>query len=162
MDVNELWIGDGIMSTKSGVTGTFEGLKDGKVRLKTKGKTILVPAKYIVHYEKKEVKTLIDTVSKKYMEETFVGETLDLHMERLNPTMANANPIHILEYQLRKCNSFIKYIIRKRKLKAVIIHGIGTGQLKEEVKNIIPSYPEIRQVNEVNNGGAQELHMVYF
>lgn len=162
MDINELWIGDGIMSTKSGITGTFEGMKDGKVRLKSKGKVTLVPPKYIVQYEKKEVKTLIDTVSKKYSEEQFVGDTIDLHMERLNPTMSNANPIHILEYQIRKCKSFLNYIIRNRKLKAVIIHGIGTGQLKQEVVNICGDYKEIIQVNTVNNGGAQELHLTYY
>ena len=99
--------------------------------------------------------------TKIFQEETFIGETLDLHMERLNPTMANANPVHILEYQIRKCTSFINYIVRKRKLKAVIIHGIGTGQLKTEVKNICANYSEIIRINEVNNGGAQELHLMY-
>jgi dsDNA-specific endonuclease/ATPase MutS2 len=163
LDISSLWIGDPIMSTKSGTKGTFEGIgKDGKVRLKTDGKIKLVSAKHLVRYEEKAIKTIVQNKTKKYREVDNFGDSIDLHIERLNPTIANSNPIHIIDYQVRKCHSFIRATIRSRKLSVVIIHGKGTGQLKTEVLNMIQDYPEIVGTKEINNGGAQELQLLYY
>lgn len=163
LDISSLWIGDPIMSTKSGKTGTFEGIgKDGKVRLKSNGKITLVPGKYLIKYEEKSIKSIVQNKTKKYHEVENFGDSIDLHIEKLNPTISNSNPIHIIDYQIRKCKSFLASTIRSRKLSVVIIHGKGTGQLKNEVLNMIQDYPEVISVKEINNGGAQELQLLYY
>lgn len=163
MEIKELWIGDPIMSRKSGKNGTFEGLHpNGKVRLQSNGKIFLIEPKQVVKYEEKAIKSIVQNKKQKYKEVENFGDTIDLHIERLNPTLANSNPIHIVDYQVRKCKSFIDFTIDQRKLNAIIIHGRGTGQLKLEVINLIKSYPEIISYQEINNGGAQELRLVYY
>lgn len=163
IDVSELWIGDPLMSTKSGTKGTFEGIgKNGKVRLNVKGKIVLIPPKLLVKYEEKSQKSIVQNTSKKYEEVENFGDSIDLHIERLNPTIANSNPIHILDYQIRKCKSFLNHTIRKRKLSVVIIHGKGKGQLKTEVLNLIGDFSEVVGMKEINNGGAQELQLMYY
>lgn len=159
--LEDLWIGDGIMSTKSGKKGTFEGIAKGKVRMKVGKKIFLVNPNYLVLHEVKIAKKIKDNTAEKYQEEAFSGDVIDLHIDNLNHAMSNANPIHILDYQIRKCNAFLDYMIKKRKLRAVIIHGIGTGQLKSEVINLIKSKPEVQQFSEINNGGAQEINLIY-
>lgn len=163
MDIKELWIGDPIMSRKSGKNGTFEGINpNGKVRLQSNGKIYLIDPKQIVKYEEKAIKSIVQNNRQKYKEVDNFGDTIDLHIERLNPTLANSNPIHIVDYQVRKCKSFLDFTIDQRKLSVIIIHGKGTGQLKLEVINLIESYPEIVSYHEINNGGAQELRLVYY
>jgi len=163
MDIKELWIGDPIMSRKSGKTGTYEGTNDkGKVRLKATDKVYLISPQDIIRYEEKAIKSIVQNKRVKYKEVENFGDTIDLHIERLNPTLANSNPIHIVDYQVRKCKSFLDFTIDQRKLYAVIIHGKGTGQLKLEVINLIESYDEVVSHHEINNGGAQELRLVYY
>jgi hypothetical protein len=163
MDISELWIGDGIMSTKSGKTGTFEGTTpDGKVRMKSNHKIFLIDGGHIVRHEEKPMLNIVEKSKVKYADNTYYGDTIDLHIELLNPTMANANPIHILEYQIRKTKSFLEYTVAKRKLKVVVIHGKGTGQLKAEILHLLPEFREIVFHREINNGGAVEIELHYY
>jgi DNA-nicking Smr family endonuclease len=59
---------------------------------------------------------------------------LDLHIESLIDTHAGMSNAEILQVQLRELRSFYNAARDKRVRKLVIIHGVGEGVLKSEVR----------------------------
>ncbi len=159
MDLKDLWIGEKVKLIKSGRIGTFEGLtKDQKARIrigdkifKSKGSNLLL------YIEKKKKKYDFDDLTPSGQKLKSFNPVLDLHMEKLNPSMLNVNPIQILDHQIAACQSYIEQAIKLRRYTVTIIHGKGKGQLKMEVIHLLKNYPEVHFHIDTNNGGAQEV-----
>ena len=164
IEISELWIGDMLMSTKSGKIGTYVGLHtDGnKLRVKVGDKIVFMYPHSVVLYVEKTTQVLIEKKDKKYKPIDKFGDIIDLHINKLNPEMEHANPIHIIEYQIRQCRAFVESCIRKLRMEAIIIHGIGTGQLKHDVLHLLGDYKEVKFVDEINQGGAQKISFYYY
>ena len=162
----DYWIGDRVEIISSGKTGTYEGDINGKAKVKT-GKKILV-----VEYENLKILPDDDDEMPVYQdgnedETDYSGafvpfdNTLDLHIEKLNPAMQNERAELILIYQLKRARLFIEEAIRRHQLKVVLIHGKGEGVLKAEITHLVNSYKEVYFTKSINNGGALEVMFSY-
>lgn len=161
MTLEELWIGDFVQILSSGKKGKFIGVsKDGRARVDYQSKVLLVSARNLVLIEEVEPDTLDlgldeDSTITPTVKATKFDPKLDLHIESLHPSLHNSQPEHILDYQLRACNDFIKKAIELRVATITIIHGRGSGRLKDEVMHILGNYNEVLMSETGHNGGAQ-------
>jgi len=164
VDLKELWVGDKLRIIKSQKVGTFEGVNKGKARIEVGSKILLVPAHNLELYVEPIIEEIPfaseeDKPSSPYSSHTF-PDTIDLHIETLAPEMASALPARILQYQLQRLSDYldqaevlgIKYI--------TIIHGKGSGVLKEEVLHLLKGRNAVKYILEGSlNSGATEVHM---
>ena len=166
VDIKSLWIGD-LLKTSSGKIVKFEGIAgDGRARVNYLGKILLVDANNI-SLEKEEDDfphhLLQDFLEDKLAKEKSkplkikINNTLDLHIEVLAPEMKNDYPGRIIEYQMLRCKQFIEDAITRRLPHITIIHGKGTGTLKNEVESLLRSYHEMRFQVSKNDGGAIDV-----
>lgn len=165
----DLWIGDAVKLISSGKTGIYEGLFNNKAKIKTRSGYVftdpedirVIPESEISEeiIEPKKPKTpLIKHKEKKEPNDPII----DLHIEKLNPAMKNAVPELILNYQLRRAESFLNDIIKRRHYRSVIIHGKGQGALKMEIEHLVKNYDELNYFKSINEGGAIEVFFSYF
>lgn len=163
VNFRNIWIGETLKVKSSNNVGTFEGLaKDGRVRIKIGGKIYRTqPNNVEIYIPPKEKKSFADTpvLSKVNLEP--IKESIDLHISVLHPELENENPGRILDFQISKCKLYIEECIKQRRHSITIIHGIGKGQLKTEVKHLLSLYPEVQFFIDTNNGGAQQVQLVY-
>ena len=62
---------------------------------------------------------------------------LDLHIEVLVDSHAGMSNSEILERQMRELRVFYNSALQKRIRKLIIIHGVGEGVLKQEVRDFL-------------------------
>ncbi|MEE9372054.1 MAG: Smr/MutS family protein [Saprospiraceae bacterium] len=173
INLNNLWIGDPVRIISSGKEGTFEGVgKGGKARVKHSKNMLLVLISNLEIISEAEINAkkdhLLETSPELYAfshkkpvpTANFKNE-IDLHIAKLNPSIENSHPQLILDHQLLICRIFLDFSINKKKSVVKIIHGKGTGALKEEVLHILKEYSSVRFAIEVNAGGAQEVWFKY-
>jgi len=170
LDLKILWIGDSLRIKSSGKEGVFAGLgKDGKARIKYKGKILLVKSTNLEIVEDQEEDELINEenlestifeIAPSQPEYNFTNE-LDLHINKLNPELENGHPQLIIDNQLVVCREFIKHSIKKKKNVVTIVHGKGKGVLKAEVLHLLKEFSNVRFAIEINDGGAQEVWLKY-
>ncbi len=163
MDFDALWVGDKVFVRSFSKNGIWEGRKNNEfafVKIDHKQHTVSLSE---ISEAKKEEE--ID-------EPTEVGDTptikikpfqdsLDLHIERLNPSMSNQPAQLIINHQIKRCITYIEEAIERKRHKITIIHGIGEGVLKSEVYHLLKEYDDIKFSIPVNNGGAVELWFNY-
>jgi len=164
MDVNDLWIGDYVMLKKSGRVGKYDGIdrmgkhkvKIGEKIVKTTAKNLekadepKIQPKYIELKEEKEIDHSHPTGKK-------LEESIDLHIEILNPNLLNAQPERIIDFQIKAAKTFIERCIDSGTSRIEIIHGRGEGVLKLEVHHLISLYDEVQFSFEKNRGGSTEI-----
>lgn len=63
--------------------------------------------------------------------------TVDLHLEKLPPRFRNADAIQVLDYQLDWTRRQIEFAKSKGIARVVVVHGVGEGVLKEEVRTLL-------------------------
>ncbi|MDB4088144.1 Smr/MutS family protein [Flavobacteriales bacterium] len=68
---------------------------------------------------------------------------VDLHMEKLMNSHSHMSNHQIVLFQLDFCKREIDKHINKGTREFVIIHGVGNGKLKEEVRYLLHSYPAL-------------------
>lgn len=167
MNLKDLWIGESIKMMHSNRVGRFEGIaKDGRARVSFQGKVYLVkPGNLEIYIEPKidKVKELTEELNARPKTKLIsnLKDEIDLHIKVLNPKLINGLPEHILSFQLAECKSFIKQSIKARKHNISIIHGKGAGVLKSEVLELLKSFKEVAQTEDINNGGAQRVYFRY-
>ena len=170
MNLDDLWIGDLLVILKSGKEGTFQGIhrEKAKARVQVGEKIILVSPQNLSLAPEKKYNKLeelgFDTPSSpsSLMQERLdFDSVIDLHMEKLQPSKKNDNPIAILEFQLRKLREFIDRAIELKLPKITVIHGKGTGALKMETFNILDSYSEKKSYHPINNEGGVIVYLAY-
>jgi|GEM_PF-386587 len=68
---------------------------------------------------------------------------IDLHFEEIEVNTWRLAPEERLQYQLRYFQQKLEEFIAARVRKFVVIHGVGEGVLRAEVRSILRSYPQI-------------------
>ena len=80
---------------------------------------------------------------------------LDLHIERLTSNYHFMHNSEILQMQLNECHNKIKEILKSNFERLIIVHGVGTGLLKNEVHKLLNNY-QLRYYL-LKDGGATEV-----
>lgn len=83
------------------------------------------------------------TKEKKSKKDEFVLE-VDLHIEKLVPSIKGLSNYEILNIQMDTAKGQIEFAIRNRMQKLVFIHGVGEGVLKSELEFLLGRYEQIR------------------
>jgi dsDNA-specific endonuclease/ATPase MutS2 len=87
---------------------------------------------------------------------------LDLHIEKLNVTFKGKSNGEIIQIQLNAAKSYIDQSILSGKREIILVHGVGSGRLKEELHKLLKSYYGIKyeQADSRNYGdGATMVHL---
>jgi dsDNA-specific endonuclease/ATPase MutS2 len=69
---------------------------------------------------------------------------IDLHLEEFQVAQKNLTNAEILLFQLRKADEFVQKMLDKRVVQFIIIHGVGEGVLKSEVRSILTKYSGVQ------------------
>ena len=69
---------------------------------------------------------------------------IDLHIEELVDNFSRMSNFEIVQVQLAHFNKALDNAINGHYRKLVVIHGVGNGRLKQEVRNILSSYSNVR------------------
>ena len=69
---------------------------------------------------------------------------IDLHLDQYQILKKNWTNSEILFFQLRKANEFVQKMLDRRISYFVIIHGVGEGVLRSEVRNILTKYSGVQ------------------
>ena len=156
--VEDLWVGDQVVLKKSNRIGTYEGKKDGKLKVKVRGKIVLTSAKNLVlHIEKEEEKVTFPSID--LIQDTIESRpppVLDLHIEKLHPSLKNSRAERIIDYQIKAAKQHIEDAIRFKYPRIALIHGKGQGVLKQEIRHLLSLYTEVKSCEIINDGGGTE------
>ena len=95
--------------------------------------------------------------TKKIKKPVFTNNSIDLHIETLSPHLVNSPPERILLYQMEIFNQFLDFAIGQKYYSVQIIHGKGTGALREEIRAVLKYKPEIKIWQSINQDGATEV-----
>ncbi len=68
---------------------------------------------------------------------------IDLHIEQLTSSWAKMNNAEILQIQLRHFDTFMEKAIRLGVERVFIIHGLGTGRLRDSIATRLVRIPEV-------------------
>lgn len=95
---------------------------------------------------------------------TNMGE-IDLHIENLVSSTQGMSNADIVITQLSALQTHLRMVINARQERLMIIHGLGTGKLKDEVHQLLSETPEVKSyTNEWLAGygfGATEVWFEY-
>ncbi len=69
---------------------------------------------------------------------------IDLHIEELIDNCTGMSNFEIIQIQLRHFNNALDKAINGHYRKLIVIHGVGNGRLKQEVRNILSKYNNLR------------------
>lgn len=159
--MEDYWIGDHVIIKSMRHVGKYEGvLPSGKYRIRVNGTYHEVDPVDVEPYDPQEEEQdefLMEIQPELPARTVDFNPTIDLHIEVLAPSLARENPHVIISHQIKKCREFIHTAIRNQVPQVKIIHGKGTGALKMEVLHLIRHIPEVFIIQEVHQGGAQEV-----
>lgn len=161
MDINDLWIGDLLRLKKSGRIGKFDGLSGHKkIRVKVGEKIVLTTVsnvEYAPEATLEESPTYSNRPKKIIKTSAALSDTIDLHIEVLNPSLHSSRVERIVDFQIKAARDFIENSIDNGTRKILIIHGRGEGVLKSEVLHLLSLYDEVQYTFDKHNGGATEV-----
>jgi dsDNA-specific endonuclease/ATPase MutS2 len=158
-----LWIGDKVLLLKSNRFGVVAGMeKNGKIKVKVEDKYIYTVKSNIQVIENEDYVFpdwvfMPDSEKKSKPLDLNRKDTIDLHIEKLDPLMENQSPAMILPFQLKKCRQFVEQNVSAKRTIIYIICGKGAGVLKDEVKAILKNEFNSKFILEKNNGGMLEV-----
>lgn len=166
----DLWIGDRLLLLKSKRIGFFQGVKNGKIRVRINDSFVLSSIENIALAPEPKSSPALETVQNELndssrnaknliREKQSFNNSIDLHIEKLQASKQNDPPIAIVEFQIRKLREFMDDAIRFRSNKVHIIHGKGTGALKMEAENLVKSYKEFISIYPINDGGGMTVYL---
>jgi len=162
LNLKDLWIGEHVKLKSNQKEGKFEG-KGAKNHafVRIDGKMHLIEASDLEIV--KEEDPAIDLGLEESKPKPFVpvNTEIDLHIENLSPDLENADPTRILAVQIEKTKDHIETLISRKLHTGKIIHGKGSGQLKNEVHHILKGFSEVSHFHEINDGGATEILFAY-
>jgi len=69
---------------------------------------------------------------------------IDLHIEKLTPDWKNLSNFEMLTLQLNQLEKYLDLAIAHHQHNLIVIHGVGTGKLKDEIHEILKSRREVR------------------
>ncbi|MGN6193679.1 MAG: Smr/MutS family protein [Ginsengibacter sp.] len=90
---------------------------------------------------------------------------VDLHIEKLTDNWKGLSNFEILTIQLRNFEKYYQLAIAHRQPNLIVIHGIGTGKLRNEIHEILKTKKEVRTfANQYHHDfgfGATEVFFQY-
>jgi len=86
---------------------------------------------------------------------------VDLHIEHLLDAHGHMNNHQIVLFQLDVCKREIDKKIKNGTTQFVIVHGVGTGRLKDEVRYLLHSYPNLEYMDEHYSGRGMGATKVF-
>ena len=69
---------------------------------------------------------------------------VDLHIEKLTPQWQHLSNFEILTIQLNAFEKYLDLAIAHHQHNLIVIHGVGTGKLKDEIHEILKARREVR------------------
>lgn len=157
------WVGDRVYLKKSGRQGLIkEVLPNQKLRVQVEGKIIVTSTSNVTviednAFEYPEWVNEPDAKPEKTTGAKSPGNTIDLHMEKLEPAMLHESAAVILQFQLKQCRRFLDICVEKRMSTVQVICGKGEGVLRKEVTHLAKFEYNARFVFEKNQGGMLEI-----
>ena len=90
---------------------------------------------------------------------------VDLHIDKIIDDTSGMTPFDILEYQLKTLIRHLDKMTAAHQPKLTVIHGLGSGRLKEEVHQILSNRKEVDSYRNVHHPlfgfGATEIFFRY-
>ncbi|MBC7423865.1 MAG: Smr/MutS family protein, partial [Ferruginibacter sp.] len=90
---------------------------------------------------------------------------VDLHIEKLTDNWKHLSNFDILTIQLKEFEKFYDLAIAHHQPSLVVIHGVGTGKLRNEIHDILKTKKEVKSfVNQYSADygyGATEIYFGY-
>jgi hypothetical protein len=90
---------------------------------------------------------------------------VDLHIEKLTDGWEKMSNLEILSIQLNECTKWLDLAIAHRQPSMIVIHGVGTGRLREEVHDLLKTRREVKHfINQYDprfGYGATEVFFQY-
>jgi hypothetical protein len=90
---------------------------------------------------------------------------VDLHIEKLTPDYESMDTLEILALQLKTFEKYLDLAIAHRLPSFIVIHGIGSGRLRDEIHEILRLRKEVKSfVNQYHPAygyGATEVFFQY-
>lgn len=90
---------------------------------------------------------------------------VDLHIEKLTADHKGMTNFEILTYQLKEFEKWMYLSLAHRQPGLIVVHGIGTGRLKEEIHEILKTTKEVKTfINQYDprfGYGATEIFFQY-
>lgn len=167
---NNLWIGDRLLLLKSNRIGFFQGMKNGKIRVRIENAIILTSVENIALAPESKSNPALEIINDEinnspetsknihFEKQSFIA-SIDLHIEKLQASKRHDPPVAIVEFQLRKLREFMDNAVRLRANKVEVIHGKGTGALRMEAENLVRSYNEFVSIYPINDGGGMIVYL---
>lgn len=160
-ELEDFWIGDIVEMKGRQGTGVYKAdLGSHQAKVQFGNKVMVVDRKLLslAEEEKESPPDLSDILHPPALNDrvTSIPDELDLHMEHLDPN----HTIHqnrMLDYQLQCAKDYVQSAISARKRVITIIHGKGTGLLKETIKHYLAEVQQVRYQLDKHNGGATEV-----
>ena len=91
--------------------------------------------------------------------------TIDLHMEKITDDWRSMGSYEILSLQLKEFEKYFDLAVAHRQPSLVIIHGIGTGRLRDEIHELLRHRKEVKTfINQYHASygyGATEIYFQY-
>jgi dsDNA-specific endonuclease/ATPase MutS2 len=102
-----------------------------------------------IHSEKYTEKVYIkdeinSNTSRKKSSKAIVLPEIDLHLEQYQLATKNLTNAEILFFQLRKADEFVRKMIDRGITRFVIIHGVGEGVLRSEIRLLLTKYSGVQ------------------
>lgn len=153
----ELWIGDTLQIVSSGKIGRFEGMhKSGKLRIRWRNKILLATYKNVQLVEEKQPDLKLEFKEDIQIKRN-LSDSIDLHIESLNPSLINGLPERILDFQYKSLLNFLDQAKEHNRKEITIIHGKGTGVLRDMVLKILKADKSVLSYTLINNEGATKV-----
>lgn len=111
------------------------------------------PSAYGTDFYQKDMLKIKKPSSKQERSKTVLK--VDLHIELLTSDYEHMDNFEIVQLQLKACQHKLEYALNSKITKVVIVHGIGTGVLKEEVHQLLQTYKLRYYLSK--DGGATEV-----
>lgn len=90
---------------------------------------------------------------------------IDLHMEKLSDNWQHMSNFEILSMQLKEFEKWYNLSVAHQQENLVVIHGVGSGKLRDEIHDILKSKKEVRFfINQYDHRfgyGATEIFFQY-
>lgn len=90
---------------------------------------------------------------------------VDLHIEKLTDNWKGLSNFEILTIQLHEFEKFYQLAVAHKQPNLIVVHGIGTGKLRNEIHEILKTKKEVRtfanQYHENFGFGATEIFFQY-
>ncbi len=91
--------------------------------------------------------------------------SVDLHMEKITDDWKSLSNFEILSMQLNQFEKYYDLAVAHRQPSLVVIHGLGTGRLRDEIHELLRHRKEVKSfVNQYHSSygyGATEIYFQY-